>query len=492
MELADPLEFARGEGAGLAIERRTTPPPVVKSCPYMALAGWVGTLAVADVLGSVLIAAAVFHVYADPLQYRRWQLWEGIAGFLVAWALTAYVESLYAKRTLLSGLRNQVTAAAASCVMAFGLLLLLGFMLQLIGGVSRVWLFTWSLCVLGWVNLLRLAWCLYMRRRVRLGTCVDRALVVSGSSALAGILSDEIQYQSGGRIGIVSAVSVPGTSDGPSIDWVENAVKDGNVDRVIVASARNAVPQAQALIDRLSRVAVDVSLIPDLDGLSARIVGVDRIGSLPTIELVSRPLTAIEVALKRAEDLVFASVILLAVSPLLALTAIAIKLDSRGPVFFRQIREGHHDRKFRLWKFRTMYESSSDFGALRQTSRSDDRVTRVGYYLRRFSIDELPQLLNVIRGDMSIVGPRPHALGMTSLGLTMTQVLNEYPARHRLKPGITGWAQVNGCRGEIDSHEKLRRRVALDCFYIDNWSLWLDAWIVLRTIALIVINSDAY
>lgn len=119
-------------------------------------------------------------------------------------------------------------------------------------------------------------------------------------------------------------------------------------------------------------------------------------------------------------------------------------------------------------------------------------MTRVGHYLRRLSIDELPQLLNVIRGDMSVVGPRPHALGMTSLGLTMTQVLNDYSARHRLKPGITGWAQVNGCRGEMNSHDKLRRRVALDCFYIDNWSLWLDVWIVLRTISLIVINSDAY
>ncbi len=462
------------------------------ACSYMPLSGWVALLAVADVLGSILIAAGVFHVYADPLQYRRWQLWAGILGFFVAWVITAYVENLYAKKTLLSGLRDQSIAAVASCAMAFGILLLFLFTLQFIGGVSRVWLLTWSLCVFGWVSLLRLSWYLYMQRQLRQGTCLDRALVLSGSSALAGILSDEIRYQSGGRIGIVSAVSFPGTSGGPPLDWVESAVKNGSVDRVIVASARNATPQAQALIDRLSRTAVDVTLIPDLDGLSTRIVGVDRIGMLPTIELVSRPLSVIEAVLKRAEDLVLATTMLLAVTPLLAVAAIAIKLDSPGPVFFRQEREGHHDRKFRLWKFRTMYDNACDIAATRQTSRSDERVTRVGHYLRRFSIDELPQLLNVIRGDMSVVGPRPHALGMRSLGLTMTQVLNDYPARHRLKPGITGWAQVNGCRGEIDSHDKLRRRVDLDCFYIDNWSLWLDVWIVLRTISLIVINSDAY
>jgi polysaccharide biosynthesis protein PslA len=145
-----------------------------------------------------------------------------------------------------------------------------------------------------------------------------------------------------------------------------------------------------------------------------------------------------------------------------------------------------------VWKFRTMYHNARDERAVQQTSRYDRRVTRVGRILRRFSLDELPQLINVIQGDMSVVGPRPHALGMTSVGLPMTEVLEEYAARHRLKPGITGWAQVNGCRGEVDSHEKLRRRVALDCYYIDNWSLSFDLWVIVRTMALLLFDEGAY
>ena len=183
---------------------------------------------------------------------------------------------------------------------------------------------------------------------------------------------------------------------------------------------------------------------------------------------------------------------MLLATPVFVVIALAIKLDSSGPVLFGQLREGYHNRVFKIWKFRTMYHEARDERAVQQTSRHDRRVTRVGWLLRRLSLDELPQFINVIRGEMSVVGPRPHALGMTSVGLPLTQVLEEYAARHRLKPGITGWAQVNGCRGEVDSHEKLRRRVSLDCYYIDHWSLSLDLWIILRTFALLLFDLDAY
>jgi lipopolysaccharide/colanic/teichoic acid biosynthesis glycosyltransferase len=183
---------------------------------------------------------------------------------------------------------------------------------------------------------------------------------------------------------------------------------------------------------------------------------------------------------------------MLVTAPLFLVITLAIKLDSSGPVLFGQMREGYHNKAFKVWKFRTMYHSARDERAVQQTSRNDPRVTRVGRILRRFSLDELPQIINVIRGEMSVVGPRPHALGMTSVGLPMREVLEEYAARLRLNPGITGWAQVNGCRGEVDSHEKLRRRVALDCYYIDNWSLSLDLWVIVRTMALLLFDGGAY
>jgi polysaccharide biosynthesis protein PslA len=195
---------------------------------------------------------------------------------------------------------------------------------------------------------------------------------------------------------------------------------------------------------------------------------------------------------KRAEDLFLSCLVMLLTAPLFGIIAFAIKLDSPGPVLFGQLREGYHNKVFKMWKFRTMYHEDRDDGAVQQTSRNDRRVTRVGRILRRFSLDELPQLINVIRREMSVVGPRPHALGMTFVGLPMTQALEGYAARLRLRPGITGWAQVNGCRGEVDSHEKLRRRVSLDCYYIDHWSLSLDLRIILRTAALLLFDSDAY
>ena len=478
------LDFDRGRDEPSA--------PAVVSYDYLCLSGWVATVAASDIMGSICIALIVFRLYAAPLGYNRTQLWAGVCGFFIAWIMAAWTQGLYSKRMLLAGLREQSLRGMVSCGLTLGIVLLLGFASQLIGGVSRVWLLTWAVGVFVWVGSVRLLWSRYLRRLLRRGGCLDRALVLAGSPKLARIVGDDVRRESRGRIGIVSTAAIPGTPHSPSVDWIEDAVKRGWIDRVIVARFDDAVAQSQMLLERLTRVAVDVTLIPNLGGLEAPVLNVDRIGALPAIDLAVRPLTAVEAALKRMEDLAIASTLLIVMAPLFLLVAAAIKLDSRGPVLFGQWRGGFHDRAFKLWKFRTMYHSASDHGAVRQTSRNDDRVTRVGRILRRLSLDELPQFINVLKGEMSIVGPRPHALGMTSVGRPMTEVLKGYSARHRLKPGITGWAQVNDCRGEIDSHEKLRRRVQLDCYYIDHWSLFFDLWIIVRTGALLLFDSDAY
>ncbi len=446
----------------------------------------------ADVIGVAFIAVLVFRLYASPLNYNGDQLWAGLASFLVGWIVASYTQNLYSRRVLLSGARAHSMHGIVACALAFGIVLLLAFALKFIGGVSRVWLLTWAWGAFVWVAGLRLLWAYSLRRSLRRGKCLDRALVLAGSRRHARQLSDEIQRESRGQIAVVSAMAIPGTPDGVSIEWVDKAVRDGMIDSVIIAKFEEAMGPSRAVLARLMRVAVDVTLIPDLAELQAPVLSVDRIGALPAIGLASRPLSAVQVALKRTEDLFLSCSIMLIAAPVFAVIALAIKLDSSGPVLFGQLREGYHNRLFKVWKFRTMYHEARDEGAVRQTSRRDRRVTRVGRLLRRLSLDELPQLINVIRGEMSFVGPRPHALGMTSVGLPMTQILEEYAARHRLKPGITGWAQVNGCRGEINSHEKLRRRVALDCYYIDHWSLSLDLWIILRTLALLLLDSDAY
>ncbi len=205
---------------------------------------------------------------------------------------------------------------------------------------------------------------------------------------------------------------------------------------------------------------------------------ITRIGALASVQLVRRPMGLAEIATKRVFDFVAASLGLLLLLPLFAVVALAIKLDSRGPVFFLQRRYGFNQQPFRIRKFRTML-TLDDGDVVRQASTNDPRITRVGRFLRRWNIDELPQLLNVLRGEMSLVGPRPHALAHDR---EFEQRIALYARRHNVRPGITGWAQVNGFRGETDTDDKMRSRVEHDLFYIDNWSLGLDVMILFRTV----------
>ena len=185
--------------------------------------------------------------------------------------------------------------------------------------------------------------------------------------------------------------------------------------------------------------------------------------------------------LKEIEDRTLAALALIFIAPLLITIAALIKLDSPGPILFRQKRYGFNDRLIEVLKFRTMHHDASDLNAEQLTRRNDPRVTRVGAFLRRTSLDELPQLFNVLRGDMSIVGPRPHALRAKAAGVLYPEAVRNYSARHRVKPGITGWAQVNGWRGETETLEQIAKRVEHDLFYIENWSIALDVKIILRT-----------
>jgi exopolysaccharide biosynthesis polyprenyl glycosylphosphotransferase len=207
-------------------------------------------------------------------------------------------------------------------------------------------------------------------------------------------------------------------------------------------------------------------------------VQLSRFGSMASLQLTRMPLSRLELIEKRAFDLLFASIALLLLTPVLVVAAILIKLDSAGPVFFLQHRYGFNQKPFRIFKFRTM-GSLDDGPVVQQAKKDDPRVTRVGAWLRRWNLDELPQLFNVIKGDMSLVGPRPHAL---SHDREYEQRIARYARRHNVKPGITGWAQIHGFRGETDTDEKMRKRVEHDLYYIDNWSLPLNLQIMIRTV----------
>ncbi len=255
-------------------------------------------------------------------------------------------------------------------------------------------------------------------------------------------------------------------------------------DDIYILTPWHETETIDACIDAFMRIPAAIHLGPErvLDRFGdARI---DKIGPIASLKLVRRPLSISEIALKRLFDLFAATCAVIVLSPLFLLVAVAIKLDSAGPAFFLQRRYGFNQVPFRIVKFRSL-STMEDNAQLRQVSRSDARITRVGRFIRRTNIDELPQLFNVILGDMSLVGPRPHALAHDQM---FERSIALSARRHNVKPGITGWAQVNGLRGELNTEEKIRDRVEHDLYYIDNWSPWLD----LRILFMTVFSRKAY
>jgi Undecaprenyl-phosphate glucose phosphotransferase len=246
---------------------------------------------------------------------------------------------------------------------------------------------------------------------------------------------------------------------------------------VFVIAPWSDIATIDRCVDELLTVPVEIHLGPEriLDRFDH--VRISKFGSMATLQLTRAPLSSFEVLQKRIFDLVIAGTALVVLAPVFAAIALMIRLESPGPVFFLQRRFGFNQQTFRIFKFRTM-TTLDDGDVIRQAYRNDRRVTRMGRWLRRWNIDELPQLFNVLRGEMSLIGPRPHAL---SHDREFEQRVALYARRHNVKPGITGWAQVNGLRGEIDSDEKIRQRVEHDLYYIDNWSLLFDVKILLYT-----------
>ncbi|RKP59145.1 undecaprenyl-phosphate glucose phosphotransferase [Pararobbsia silviterrae] len=234
---------------------------------------------------------------------------------------------------------------------------------------------------------------------------------------------------------------------------------------------------------------VNIRLLPDLDNLALANLGTVDVLGLPSINLVAAPRSGMSLIQKDIFDRMFAAVVLLMLAPVFVVVAIAVKMSSAGPVLFKQRRKGVDGNEFWIYKFRSMRVHQAETGTIRQATKGDARITRVGAILRKTSIDELPQFLNVLKGDMSVVGPRPHAVEHDEQYKNLVQ---NYMYRYRIKPGITGWAQVNGFRGETDRVEKMADRVACDLYYMVNWTFWFDVKIVFMTLARGFIGANAY
>jgi len=270
---------------------------------------------------------------------------------------------------------------------------------------------------------------------------------------------------------------------------LEEYVDKQAVDQVWIAMPVKEADRVQEILHSLRHATVDIRFVPDLFGLRLLNQSVTEVAGMPVMNLSVTPMEGVNRIVKGLEDRILGLVILTLITPLLLAIAVGVKLSSPGPVLFKQKRHGWDGREIRVYKFRTMVVHQEADGQVTQASKADARVTRFGAFLRRTSLDELPQFFNVIQGRMSIVGPRPHAIAHNEY---YKEHIDLYMLRHKVKPGITGWAQVNGYRGETDTLDKMQKRVEHDLYYIENWSLWFDLKIIFLTIFKGFVNRNAY
>ena len=391
---------------------------------------------------------------------------------------------------------------AGGWTLAFLVVFAAMFFLKLDGALSRVWMATWFLVGFGALAVGRVILAQFVSLLVSAGRLQQRAVIVGGGAIGADLLrelakNDEAEVQMLGVFDDRSDERSPDTVEGyPKLGNVDDLVdfaRSTRVDLVIFALPITAEQRILQMLRKLWVLPIDIRLAAHANRLRFRPRSYSYVGKVPVLDLFDKPIADWDIVIKQTFDRVVGALALVALSPVLAATALAIKLDSPGPVLFKQKRFGFNNELIEIYKFRSMRVDQLDPTAAKLVTRDDPRVTRVGRFIRKTSIDELPQLINVVfKGDLSLVGPRPHAVHAKAADRQYDEVVDGYFARHRVKPGITGWAQVNGWRGETDTQEKIQQRVEHDLYYIENWSILLDLYILAITPISLLKSENAY
>ena len=376
------------------------------------------------------------------------------------------------------------------------LIIIILFGLKISAAYSRLWLGYWA--VTGLFLLLNFRLCIYFvlqyqRSRGR----NTRRIVLIGAGDLAKRVIDQVKnspwtgYVIDGLFDDSSSLQgkeVGGFIVKGTLSEVELYLAANKIDEVWLALPLRAEKRMKEILYDIRHYTVNIKLIPDIFGFSLLYHSMTEIAGLPAVNLSDTPMDGGNKIIKAIEDQVLGLFIIILILPVAALIAIAIKLASPGPILFKQKRHGWDGRVINIYKFRTM-EVQEEGGEVVQAMRSDPRITKIGSFLRRTSLDELPQFYNVLQGRMSIVGPRPHAIQHNE---DYKNKVDKYMLRHMVKPGVTGWAQVNGLRGETDTLDKMKRRIEYDLYYIEHWSLWFDIKIIFLTIIKGFVNKNAY
>ena len=472
--------------------------PLARAYSPIVLAGIVRMI---DLALIVAIGNGVYFAYVAPIYGFDWYYPLTAAGIAVLAVLAFQAADIYQVHAFRSPFRH-----GARLILAWGIVFLLvvtvAFFAQLGGLYSRVWLAGfWGV---GMVALIGLRVCLYglVRHWTREGRLERRAAVVGGGDPGASLIH-ALDRETDSDVHVVGVFDDRGDERSPtttaghpklgSVDDLVEFARITRVDLVIFSLPISAESRILQMLKKLWVLPVDIHLSAHTNKLQFRPRHYTYIGSVPVLDVFDKPIADWDVVMKWLFDRIVGGLMLLLAAPAMAVIALLVKLDSRGPVLFTQKRYGFNNELIEVFKFRSMHVDQCDPDAQRLVTRGDPRVTRIGRLLRKSSLDELPQLFNVVlKGNLSLVGPRPHAVHAKAENRLYDEAVDGYFARHRVKPGITGWAQINGWRGETDSHEKIQRRVEHDLYYIENWSVLFDLYILAMTPLALLKTENAY
>jgi len=460
-----------------------------------------GTVRLIEFALTVLIGSAIYGVYVVPVEGFEWHYVAGILTIAAMSMLALQAADVYQVQAF-RGHEKQYMRLAAAWSVVFLVAISMSFFAKAGDEFSRVWL--GSFYVLGLATLIgfRRALFLLVRHWTKQGR-LDRRTVVVGADARGESLINAILAQRDNDVRIVgvfddrnddrSPTAIAGRQKLGSVDDLVEFARRTRIDLVIFSLPISAEARILQMLKKLWVLPVDIRLAAHSSKLRFRPRAYSYLGNVPVLDVFDKPITDWDVVTKMLFDRFIGSLLLLLASPVMLLAAIAIKLDSRGPVFFKQKRYGFNNELIEVYKLRSMYVDQCDATASVLVTKGDTRVTKIGAFLRKTSIDELPQLINVaLKGNLSLVGPRPHAVYAKAENRLYDEAVDGYFARHRVKPGITGWAQVSGWRGETDTQEKIQQRVEHDLYYIENWSVLLDIYILARTPFAVFNDRNAY
>ena len=472
--------------------------PTVPAYSPIVLAG---TVRLAEFALIVLIGSAIYVAYVVPVEGFEWHYVAGILVIAGMSTLALQIADVYQVQAF-RGHEKQYMRLASAWSVVFLIAISIPYFAKAGDEFSRVWL--GSFYVLGLAALIgfRRALFLLVRRWTREGR-LDRRTVVVGADERGEILINAIVEQRDNDVRIVGLFDDRGDDRAPTtvagrmklgtVDDLVEFARRTRIDLVIFSLPISAEGRILQMLKKLWVLPVDIRLAAHSNKLRFRPRAYSYIGKVPVLDVYDKPITDWDVVTKMLFDRFIGGLMLLAAAPVMLVAAIAIKLESRGPVFFKQKRYGFNNELIEVYKLRSMYVDQCDATANKLVTKGDPRVTRVGAFLRKTSLDELPQLINVaIKGNLSLVGPRPHAVHAKAENRLYDEAVDGYFARHRVKPGITGWAQVSGWRGETDTHEKIQRRVEHDLEYIENWSVLFDLAILARTPFALFRDKNAY